>query len=81
MIRTQIQLDERQYRRLKALAAAQSKSVARLVREGVDQLLAQQDRDEAWKRLKGVGGSCSDPSAEKDVSVRHDEHLEGNYSK
>lgn len=40
MIRTQIQLEPGQYQRLKALAARRSTSIAKLVREGVDHVLA-----------------------------------------
>lgn len=42
MIRTQIQLDERQYRELKALGAQSGKGLAQQVREAVGVYLAQQ---------------------------------------
>ncbi|MGQ0733191.1 MAG: ribbon-helix-helix protein, CopG family [Acidobacteriota bacterium] len=74
MIRTQIQLDEEQYERLRALAAGRSQSVAQLVREGVDLVLDEADRGRSWEGLWKAAGTCHDPEG-GDVSVRHDDHL------
>jgi len=81
MIRTQVQLDEYQYERLKALAASRSQSISFLVREGVEQLLSAVDRREAWERLIEAAGSCHDPEKKTDVAVRHDEYLARVYRK
>ena len=75
MIRTQIQLDPEQYERLKALAARQSKSFAQLVREGVERVLAAEQRETAWERFLAAAGSCRAEEDPGDVSTRHDAYL------
>lgn len=80
MIRTQIQLEPEQYERLKALAARQSKSFAQLVREGVDHILAAEQRDFAWDRFLAAAGSCRAEDDPGDVSTRHDEYLSDIYA-
>ncbi len=75
MIRTQIQLSEEQYARLRDLAHRQRTSVAALVRQGVERLLASgsttdPDRRQQAKRLAGAFSS-----KEKDVAARHDKYL------
>ena len=75
MIRTQIQFDPDQYERLKALAARRSTSFAQLVREGVEQLLAAEQRESAWDRFLAAAGSCRAADDAPDVSVRHDAYL------
>jgi predicted transcriptional regulator len=42
MIRTQIQITDTRAQKLKELAASQNKSVAELIRQGIDVLLEQQ---------------------------------------
>ena len=79
MIRTQVQLDEDQYERLKALAVSRSQSLAQLVRESVERLLAESGRRELWERLLEAAGSCHDPKGTRDVSTRHDEYLLESY--
>jgi hypothetical protein len=81
MIRTQIQLDEDQYERLKSLAKSRSQSISQLVRDGVEQLLTAADRRQAWDRLLQSAGSCHDPDGKADVAVRHDEYLTEAYRK
>jgi hypothetical protein len=44
MVRTQIQLEEQQYRQLRSLGARAGKGLAEQVREAVGQYLAQQQR-------------------------------------
>lgn len=75
MIRTQIQLNADQYERLKALAARQSKSFAQLVREGVDHVLAAEQKETAWDRFVAAAGSCRARDGATDVSARHDAYL------
>lgn len=54
MIRTQIQLEERQYRQLRALGARSGKGLAEQVREAVGQyLLQQQARVEPLESVLG----------------------------
>ena len=81
MVRTQVQLDEDQYERLKVLAASRSKSISQLVREGVEHLLTAAHRREVWERLMEAAGSCHDPEGKNDVATRHDEYLAEVYRK
>ncbi|MGA2185185.1 MAG: ribbon-helix-helix domain-containing protein [Bryobacteraceae bacterium] len=76
MVRTQIQFTDSQIESLRRLAAATGRSVADLVRQGVDQYLAvksQPDLEERKKRALRVLGKF--PSAPSDVSIRHDHYL------
>jgi hypothetical protein len=75
MVRTQIQLEDDQYRALKALASTRSVSMAELVREGVGNLLRAEERECRWAALWASVGSCHDQAGESTVSVRHDSHL------
>jgi len=79
MIRTQVQLDESQYRKLKELAATRSQSVSQLVREGVERVLTEAERRERWDRVLAVVGTCHDPEGSRDVARRHDEYLKDVY--
>ncbi|MGH9253179.1 MAG: CopG family transcriptional regulator [Vicinamibacterales bacterium] len=76
MVRTQIQLTERQARRLKQLAAARGRSMADLIRRSVDALLAQADThlDEV-KRARALRGAGRFRSGVRDLSSQHDRHL------
>jgi hypothetical protein len=76
MVRTQIQLTEDQTRRLRVLSAASGKSIAELVRSGVDRVL--QDvpmatRAERMRHATQVFGAWG--SGSPDTSARHDEHF------
>ena len=75
MIRVQIELEPEQYERLMALAARQSKSIAQLVREGVEQVLAAEQRESAWDRFLAAAGSGRAEDDPGDVSTRHDEYV------
>ena len=81
MIRTQIQLDEDQYERLKAIAAKRSQSLALLVRQSVERFLDESETSEAWDRLMDAAGRCHDPAATRDVSTRHDDYIVETYRK
>jgi hypothetical protein len=76
MIRTQVQLTETQLQELRRASAATGKSIAELVRLGVDQYLAGRreiTREERVERALRVAGKFS--SGRSDVSVAHDRHL------
>lgn len=79
MIRTQVQLDEPQFRKLKELAARRSQSVSQLVREGVERVLTEAEQGERWDRLLAVVGTCHDLEGAADVARCHDEYLKGVY--
>lgn len=76
MVRTQIQLTDAQARALKALAAAEGRSMAEIIRDGVDAILRARgvvDREAIKARsLAAVGRFASDT---KHLGSRHDDHL------
>jgi len=76
MIRTQIMLTEAQAQALRKQAAAEGRSMADLVRDGVDTVLgarASSGREHAKSRaLAAVGRFRSGLS---DLGTRHDDHL------
>lgn len=80
MVRTQVRLEENQYKRLKAMAAQQSKSLSQLVREGVDRLLKEEQQQHRWQRVWQAVGTCHDPSAAVDIAEDHDQYLSEIYS-
>ena len=76
MIRTQIQLTEKQSEALRRLAAARGRSIADLVRQGVDLYLrteGRRDREELIRRALKAAGRFS--SGSSDGSAEHDRHL------
>ncbi|MHC4972355.1 MAG: ribbon-helix-helix protein, CopG family [Planctomycetota bacterium] len=79
VIRTQVQLTEEQYRRLKRLAAERSLSLAEVVRRYVDRGLAseEQELEERWERASRVIGAFR--SKERDLSTDHDRYLAEAY--
>ncbi len=76
MIRTQIQLEETQYRALKELAARQRTSVAELIRRAVREMLENAmvvpDQERRRRSLNVVGRFRSGHS---DIAERHDDYL------
>ncbi len=74
MHRTQIQLEERQYRYLKAKARRSGKSISALLRELVDEQIREQDRDGVDPLLEIVG--MAEGSAGS-TARHHDDHLYG----
>ena len=80
MIRTQIQLSERQVRELRKLSAAQGESMAKLIRQGVNLYLDARrgpSDEERKQRALGVVGRFS--SGLNDVSSEHDRYLADAY--
>lgn len=76
MVRTQIQLTEKQARRLKQLAAAQGRSMADLIRASVDVLLRQPETtDDETRRARALRAAGRFKSGLKDLSTAHDRHL------
>jgi hypothetical protein len=76
MIRTQVQLTDRQLDALRDASAATGRSIADLIREGVDRYLERRSepaREERIERAIGVAGRFS--SGRSDVSAHHDRHL------
>jgi hypothetical protein len=76
MVRTQIQLTEKQARGLKNLAARQDRSVADLIRQAVDAFIrtvaATGDEE---RRLRALAASGRFRSGSSDLGAAHDKHL------
>lgn len=80
MVRTQIQLTDAQAKALKALAASEGRSMADLIRDGVDAMLRTRgavDRDDLKARSLAALGRFK--SASRDLGSKHDEHLAGAF--
>ena len=76
MVRTQIQLTESQARALRALAAAEGRSMADIIRESVEALLADRgmrDRAEVTRRALAAVGAFH--SGAGDLAAEHDRYL------
>ena len=76
MVRTQVQLTGRQLDALRSLSAETGKSIAELVRLGVELYLDSQrrpSRADQIERARRIAGRFS--SGKKDVSTHHDRYL------
>jgi hypothetical protein len=78
MVRTQIQLTDRQIRHLRAEARERGVSIAELIRQYVDKGLAHETPGRAalYERAAGVVGRFRDRRGARDVSRRHDRYLD-----
>lgn len=81
MIRTQIQLTEEQYRRLRRLAGERAVSLAELVRRSVDRFLESEiaEREELYERASRLAGRFPDLEGATDVAENHDRYLDEIY--
>ncbi|MGI6632170.1 MAG: ribbon-helix-helix protein, CopG family [Bacillota bacterium] len=76
MVRTQVQLTEKQASALKMKAAAMGVSMAELIRQGVDLVLefnGRESRPERIRRAIHVVGRFR--SGQKDIATNHDKYL------
>lgn len=77
MIRTQIQLTEKQARALKRAAVARGVSMSALIRDAVDRIVDEQADASVWRRaLAAVGRLRGDA---ENVSEEHDRYLADAY--
>lgn len=77
-VRTQIQLERRQYEWLKRLAAQRGQSLSAVLRALVDQALGGKEDGDAVRRARlGFVGKGRDAGGERDVARRHDAYLYG----
>jgi hypothetical protein len=83
MIRTQIQLTERQARELKRMAAKEGVSMAEVIRRAVDAKLRGGTGEVPWEeRVRRVLAAMGKfRSGLKDVAERHDDYLVEAYGK
>ncbi len=75
MIRTQIQLEEGQYRRLKSLALKRHTSLASLIRDGVERVLSEAEHAQRMERFAELAGAFADFEGATDLAERHDAYL------
>jgi Arc/MetJ-type ribon-helix-helix transcriptional regulator len=76
MIRTQVQLTEQQHLRLRALAAERGLSISQLVRDGVDNVLAQiEEGAQGHRAQRAIAAAGRFHSGRRDVARRHDDYL------
>ncbi|MCS7283679.1 MAG: ribbon-helix-helix domain-containing protein [Anaerolineae bacterium] len=76
MIRTQIRLEEAQYRALKELAAHQRVSVAELIRRAVKTWLeTSAEVPERERRQRAIAAAGRFRSGLGDLAAKHDEYL------
>ncbi|HEX9373972.1 MAG TPA: ribbon-helix-helix protein, CopG family [Roseiflexaceae bacterium] len=80
MVRTQIQLTEQQARRLKALASRRGVSMAELIRESVDMLLASPEEiDLEERKRRAIAAAGTFRSGLSDLATNHDRYLAEAY--
>ncbi len=83
MVRTQIQLTERQARELKRMAAREGVSMAEVIRRSVDARIREGAGEVPWEervhRAQAAMGKFR--SGLKDVAERHDDYLVEAYRK
>jgi Arc/MetJ-type ribon-helix-helix transcriptional regulator len=76
MIRTQIQLTEEQARLVRQVAASRSVSMAELIRDAIEDLVAKEhrpSRDDVRRRAMDAAGRFRVDV--EDLSTRHDDYL------
>jgi hypothetical protein len=78
MVRTQIQLTERQARRLRAEARDRGLSLAEIIRRYVEKGLSEaaSDRTALYDRAAQVVGRFRDRRGARDLSIKHDRYLD-----
>jgi hypothetical protein len=82
MVRTQIQLTEKQAKALKKLASSRQLPMAELIRQGVDAILISPvvlNAEEKRKRALAIAGRYR--SGKRDISREHDKHLAEAFGK
>jgi hypothetical protein len=76
MVRTQIQLDEKQLQALRQSSSETGRSIADLVREGVDLYLSSRKRPSREEQIqRALAASGKFASGTTDTSARHDHYL------
>ena len=80
MVRTQIQLTERQAKAVKAMARARGVSAAEVIRRAIDELMESNLMiDDADKRARALSVVGRFRSGRRDVSMNHDAYLSEAY--
>jgi hypothetical protein len=82
MIRTQIQLEQKQERALRRFAKEKKITLAEAVRRCIDKALASEDDIDLRSRYEkalSIVGSLSDKAGANDLSSNHDGYLDGAF--
>lgn len=77
MIRTQVQLTEKQAEALRRIARRRGVSLAAVVRDAVEATIQAGERDRAWQRALAAVGSVR--GGRGDVAEEHDRYLADAY--
>lgn len=73
MVRTQVQLTEKQYEALRRLSLKENISIAELIRRGVNEILASAEGSEREERIKrAIAAAGRFRSGVRDLSHNHD---------
>lgn len=80
MVRTQIQLTEKQARMLRGLSKVKKVSMAELIRQGVELLLRNSSVDVDERRKKAIQAIGRFSSGTRDTSEKHDKYLSEAFS-
>jgi Arc/MetJ-type ribon-helix-helix transcriptional regulator len=82
MVRTQIQLTEDQAQRIKSIAARKGISMAELIRQSVEMLLASgAEKSSGELRLRALEAAGRFHSGHKNVARNHDAFLSEDFSR
>ncbi len=82
MVRTQIQLTEKQSDRLKNIATAQAISIAEIVRQAIDNYIKSNtaiNTEERIKKVLELSEKYNDSEGKSDVAKKHDDYLVETY--
>lgn len=77
MIRTQVQLTEKQAEAIRRIARRRGASLAAVVRDAVEATIQAEERDRAWQRALAAVGSVR--GGRGNVAEDHDRHLPDAY--
>jgi Arc/MetJ-type ribon-helix-helix transcriptional regulator len=81
MVRTQIQLTEEQAARMKSAAAKKGVSMAELIRQAIDTLLAKGgEKSEVELRRRAIEAAGRFHSGRRNVARDHDEYLSEDFA-
>ncbi|MEW6173019.1 MAG: ribbon-helix-helix domain-containing protein [Bacillota bacterium] len=73
MIRTQVQLNEKQFKALKNLSSKEGVSLAELIRRAVDDLVRKNDASVLKEKMLGIAGKFR--SGLGDLAEQHDRYF------
>jgi hypothetical protein len=76
MVRTQIQLSERQSKLLKRLAAERDESIAEVIRQAIDMYVGASDKPQPEElKRRAIAAVGKFRSGKRDISAKHDKYL------